>query len=261
VRPYVLSAAKEQALQPGDSFKECAQDCPEMVVVPAGWFTMGRPVQQWQHTVTFSKPFAVAKFELTFADWDACVAAGGCNGYKPNDERWGRGQQPVINVNWDDAQAYVAWLSAVTGKAYRLFSEAEYEYATRAGTATTYPWGPEIKLNGAAMANCDGCGSKWGDKQTAPVGSFPPNKFGLYDMEGNVGGWTEDCVHDDYNGAPTDGSTWLEGNDGDCGNRILRGGNWANPPDYLLPAKRYWDATESRNVSVGFRVGRTLLAP
>ena len=151
----------------------------------------------------------MSKYELTFADWDACVAGGGCNGYKPVDQGWGRGQQPVINVNWDDAQHYVAWLSQVTGKTYRLLTEAEYEYATRAGTTTTYPWGDDIKLNGQAMANCDGCGSKWDDKQTAPVGSFAPNKFGLYDMVGNVFEWTEDCVHKNYNGAPTDGSAWL----------------------------------------------------
>ena len=92
----------------------------------------------------FAKPFAVSKYELTFADWDACVAGGGCNGYQPNDQGWGRGQQPVINVNWDDAQQYVAWLSQVTGKTYRLLTEAEYEYATRAGTTTAYPWGDDI---------------------------------------------------------------------------------------------------------------------
>jgi formylglycine-generating enzyme required for sulfatase activity len=248
VRPHVLPAAQEQALKPGGSFKECAQDCPEMVVVPAGSFMMGAPStenqisgytnQIPQHTVTIAKPFAVSKYELTFADWDACVAGGGCNGYKPNDQRWGRGQQPVINVNWADAQAYVAWLSQVTGKTYRLLSEAKYEYATRAGTTTAYPWGDDIKLNGQAMANCIGCGSKWDDSQTAPVGSFLPNKFGLYDMVGNVGEWTEDCVHTNYNGAPTDGSAWLADNGGDCTNRIVRSGSWSYAPLYLRSAFR-----------------------
>ena len=258
VRPYVLSTAKEQALKPGDSFKECAEDCPEMVVVPAGSFMMGGPnnAEQPQHTVTFAKPFAVSKYELTFADWDACVTGGGCNGYKPVDQGWGRGQQPVINVDWDDAQAYVAWLSAVTGKTYRLLTEAEYEYATRAGT--TYPWGDDIGRNNA---NCNGCGSKWDAKQTAPVGSFAPNKFGLYDMVGNVFEWTEDCVHTNYNGAPTDGSAWRAANGGDCTNHILRGGSWFVSPDDLRSANRSRGTADLRSGSVGFRVRRTLVTP
>jgi Sulfatase-modifying factor enzyme 1/TIR domain len=156
VWPYILSTAREQALKPGESFKECAQDCAEMVVVPAGSFTMGGPTnveqpryygantEQPQHTVTFSKPFAVSRNQLTFADWDACVAAGGCNDYRPSDTGWGRAQQPVINVSWEDAQQYVAWLAEVTGKTYRLLSESEYEYAARAGTTTVYPWGDDI---------------------------------------------------------------------------------------------------------------------
>jgi hypothetical protein len=182
VWPYVLNTAKEQALKRGDSFKECAQGCPEMLVVPAGSYMMGGPinVEQPQHLVTIAKPFAVSKYELTFAAWDSCVAGGGCNGYRPKDQNWGRGQQPVFNVSWDDAQAYVTWLSQVSGKTYRLLTEAEYEYAARAGTTTTYPWGDDIKLNGQAMANCIGCGSQWDNKQTAPAGSFTPSKFGLY---------------------------------------------------------------------------------
>jgi formylglycine-generating enzyme required for sulfatase activity len=264
VRPYVLSAAKEQALKPGDSFKECAQDCPEMVVVPAGSFTMGAlsPFDQPQHAVTITKVFAVSKYEETFADWDACVIGGGCNGYRPNDQRWGRGDQPVINVNWDDAQQYVTWLSQVTGNAYRLLSEAEYEYLVRAGTTTVYPWGDDIKLNGQAMANCRGCGSKWDEQRPAPVGSFPPNKFGLYDMIGNVMEWPQDCVHNDHNGAPTDGSAWLVDNGGDCTNRIVRSGAFISPnPDMLRSASRTWFAVVNRGSYLGFRVMRALLAP
>jgi formylglycine-generating enzyme required for sulfatase activity len=271
VRPYVLKATSELALKPGQSFKECAQECPEMVVVPAGSFMMGAPSTESQvsgytnqipqHTVAIAKPFAVSKYELIFADWDACIAGGGCNGYKPNDQRWGRDQQPVINVNWDDAQAYVAWLSQVTGKTYRLLSEAEYEYATRAGATTAYPWGDDIKVNGQAMANCYGCGSKWDNSQTAPVGSFPPNKFGLYDMVGNVGEWTEDCVHTNYNGAPTDGSAWLADKDSDCTNRMVRGGSWSYAPLYLRSAFRTRGAPPAnRSFNIGFHVARTLLA-
>jgi formylglycine-generating enzyme required for sulfatase activity len=264
VRSYVLTTAKEQALSTGDSFKECRLDCPEMIVVPAGSFTMGSPPTEKgryrtegpQHTVTFSKPFAVSKYELTFADWDACVTGGGCNGYTPNDQHYGRGQQPVINVSWDDAQQYVAWLSEVTGKTYRLLSEAEYEYAARAGTSTAYPWGDDIGTNNA---NCDGCGSKWDNKQTAPVGSFTPNKFGLYEMVGNVGEWTEDCVHNNYHGAPADGSAWLTGDD--CSSRIFRGGGWGRSPDFLRSASRLKPAADTRTLYVGFRLARTLLAP
>jgi formylglycine-generating enzyme required for sulfatase activity len=140
-----LSAAEERALKPKDSFKECAQ-CPEMVVVPAGSFTMGSPDSEEgrieeegpQHRVTFGRSFGVGKFAVTFEEWDACVADGGCNGYKPSDAGWGRGRRPAINVSWDDAKAYVGWLSRKTGKTYRLLSEAEREYATRAGTTTPF---------------------------------------------------------------------------------------------------------------------------
>jgi Sulfatase-modifying factor enzyme 1/TIR domain len=136
---HVLAAAQEQALKPGQTFNECAQDCPEMVVIPAGSFTMGSPLSERgrapvegpEHTVTIAKPFSLSKYEVTFDDWDACVTGGGCNGYRPNDGGYGRGRQPVLNVDWNDAQAYVAWLSQVTGEAYRLPSEAEYEYAAR----------------------------------------------------------------------------------------------------------------------------------
>jgi formylglycine-generating enzyme required for sulfatase activity len=260
---HVLSAAQEQALKPGDSFTECAQDCPQMVVVPAGSFTMGATANaaQPQHTVTLAKPFAVSKYELTFADWDACVAGGGCNGYKADDEGWGRGRQPAININWDDARAYVTWLAQVTGKTYRLLSEAEYEYAIRAGTETTYPWGSDIMLNGQAMANCDGCGSKWDRQQTAPVGSFAPNKFGLYDMVGNIFEWTEDCFHQNYDGAPTNGSAWLQANGGDCNNHPARGGSWYSDPHYLVPENRVEATATARNAGAGFRVARTLLTP
>jgi formylglycine-generating enzyme required for sulfatase activity len=263
-RPYALTAAQEEALKPGRSFKECARDCPEMVVVPAGSFMMGSPAQGTydghpQHNITVVKSFAIAKFELTFADWDVCAAGGGCNGYKPNDSGWGRGRQPVINVDWNDAQQYIAWLAKMTGKPYRLLSEAEYEYAARAGTTTIYPWGEDLKLDGQTMANCSMCGSRWDHYQSAPVGSFPPNKFGLYDMVGNVSEWTEDCYHDSYNGAPADGSAWIVG--GDCGLRISRGGSWISDPGKLHSASRNWYSSAVKLNSTGFRVARMLETP
>jgi len=255
-----LSPMQEKALKPKDTFKECA-NCPEMMVVPAGSFTRGSPTSEPghsadegpQHTVTIARQFAVGRFAVTFDEWDACAADGGCNGYKPSDEGWGRGRRPVINVSWDDAKAYVAWLSKKTGKSYRLLSAAEYEYATRAGTQTAYPWGNAVGTNNA---NCHACGSQWDARQTAPVGSFAANGFGLYDMVGNVREWTEDCYHDRYLGAPTDGSAWIEG--ADCSSRIVRAGSWFFAPAFLRSAKRYWFTTDYRLNYLGFRVARTL---
>jgi formylglycine-generating enzyme required for sulfatase activity len=253
----VLSSAQEKALKPADRFRECTR-CPEMAVVPDGSFTMGSPAtEKGQHTVTIADAFAVGRFEVTFDDWDACYDAGGCS-IRPFDWGWGRGNRPVILVSWEDAKQYVAWLSRITGEPYRLLSEAEYEYAARAGTQTAYPWGDDIKLNGTAMANCNGCDSQWGGKQTSPVGSFPPNKFGLYDMVGNVWEWTEDCYHDSYQGGPAEGSPWIRG---DCNRRVVRGGSWVNYPDYLRSAYRYGNSADDRIFSLGFRVGRTLIAP
>jgi len=152
----------------------------------------------------------------------------------------------------------VTWLSLVTGKTYRLLSEAEYEYAARARTTTAYPWGHEIGKNNAV---CDGCGSEWDKKRPAPVGSFAPNRFGLYDMAGNVFEWTEERWHVNYTNAPKDGSAWLAENGGDCKSRVVRGGSWGGTPDNLRSANRSRDTTDIRLSSLGFRVARTLLGP
>jgi formylglycine-generating enzyme required for sulfatase activity len=258
--PYVLKPEEERALKPLAQFRECTKGCPEMIVVPPGRFVMGSPESEQgrysnegpQHEVVFANPFAVARFELTFEEWDTCVAYGDCD---PNitDNNWGRGQQPVIYVNWEHTQRYLKWLSAMTGKPYRLLSEAEWEYAARAGTQTAYSWGQEI---GAGYASCNGCGSKWDRKQTAPVGSFAPNAFGLHDMHGNVYEWTEDCRHDSYDGAPTDGSAWTSS--GDCSRRVARGGSWNSLPDELRAAFRAGVEAEYHTAVIGIRVGRTL---
>ena len=215
----------------------------------------GNDFERPTHEVTIAKPFAVAKFELTFDDWDACAAHGDCAQHV-SDSGWGRGRRPAINVNWNDAQTYIKWLSRITGKPYRLLSEAEYEYAARAGTETKYPWGDEIKLEGKAMANCDGCGSQWDGKKTAPVGSFAPNGFDLYDMVGNVWEWTEDCWNDNYEGAPANGSAWTSG---DCIRRVVRGGPWNDDPRYVRSASRRNVSAGDRFNLVGFRVARTHL--
>jgi formylglycine-generating enzyme required for sulfatase activity len=256
---YVAAAAEGPALKPGQSFKDCAGDCPEMVVIPAGSFTMGSPQAEAgrqsneapRHNVTIAKPFAVSKFQVTFAEWDACAAHGDCSAHV-DDRGWGRNRKPVINVSWDDAQHYVTWLSNMTGKTYRLLTEAEYEYAARAGTETAYPWGDDV---GSNHANCAGCGSRWDAAQTAPVGSFAPNEFGLYDMVGNVWEWVEDCLSEDYSHAPADGSARMTG---DCGHHRLRGGSWASVADEIRSANRARAATGDRFNIISFRIGRTL---
>jgi formylglycine-generating enzyme required for sulfatase activity len=262
--PYRLKAEAERALRPLASFRECSQDCPEMIVIPAGSFRMGSPatekrrydIEGPQHEVVLPRPFAVSKFDVTFADWDACVAVGGCpQEGRASDAGWGRGTQPVIYVSWDDVQAYVSWLSGMTFKQYRLLTEAEWEYAARAGSTTAYFWGEEIGKNNA---NCPGCGSQWDNRQTSPVGSFKPNAFGLHDMAGNVWQWVQDCYHDNYRGAPADGSAWTSG---DCRTRVVRGGSWGGLPEYLRSADRIGLSTGYRGDNLGFRVGRTLLPP
>jgi formylglycine-generating enzyme required for sulfatase activity len=263
-----LPAAAEHALKPLDPFRECTGEagtdyCPEMIVVRAGSFTMGSLSTEKPrfdnegpaHPVKIATPFAVSKFVVTFDEWDACVAYGDCP--EIIERPWGGGRQPVINVNFDEARRYVAWLSGITGKPYRLLSEAEYEYAARAGTQTAYPWGDEV---GNGNADCDGCGTQWGGKQTAPVGSYAPNPFGLYDMVGNVFEWTADCMHTSYKGAPEDGSAWTEGDN--CATpraeRVARGASWLDHPEFLRSANRMWFTPDRRVRNLGFRVARTL---
>jgi formylglycine-generating enzyme required for sulfatase activity len=222
-----------------------------MVVVPAGTFKMGEGTDT--KDVTFARAFAVGKFEVTFDDWDACVAGSGCKSNRsPSDQGWGKLKRPVINVSWHDAQEYVRWLSGKTGKAYRLLSEAEWEYAARATTTTAYFWGDAI---GRANANCDGCGSQWDNKQTAPVGQFKANAWGLHDMHGNVWEWVQDCYASTYAGSSTDGSAAQE--TAGC-SRVLRGGSWYGDPRHLRAPSRSWGQPENRNQYVGFRVGRSV---
>ncbi|MDE2921371.1 MAG: formylglycine-generating enzyme family protein [Acidobacteriota bacterium] len=257
-----LAATPPQAQpDPGTTFRDC-DVCPEMVVVPAGSFVMGSPTDEAgryddegpAHEVTIADPFAIGVREVTFAEWDACVAAGGCEGYDAGDEGRGRGSRPVLNANWDNARAYVFWLTAVTGNAYRLPSEAEWEYAARAGTSTRYSWGDEPS---AAHANGEQ-DHGWpddGHRYTAPAGSFAPNPFGLHDAHGNVWEWTADCWNDSYEGAPTDGSAWL---DGDCVGRVTRGGAYNGGPAYLRSAMRVKIYSQFRSYFIGFRVARSL---
>ena len=246
---------------PGTRFRDCS-GCPEMVVLPAGSFMMGSPpgeIGRFRdegpvHRVRIGKSFAVGRYEVTFAEWDACRRGGGCR-HTPSDKGWGRSRRPVMEVSWDDAQQYVRWLSRRTGKRYRLLSESEWEYAARAGTRTRYFWGDFVGRN---RANCDGCGSRWDLRQTAPVGSFSPNAFGLHDLHGNVREWVADCWHDNYEGAPSDERVWHAERGGDCRFRMMRGGAWLNPPLHLRSATRFRYGTDARVDFVGFRVASKL---
>jgi len=223
-----------------------------MVSVPGGDFQMGdasthvgsteeRPV----HKVRV-RSFRAGRYEVTFDEWQACVDAGACRA-DLIDEGWGRGRRPLVNVDWNDAQTYVRWLSARTGKKFRLLTEAEWEFAARAGAHTAYSWGDQM-VEGNAVCYA-GCGEE-ADK-TAAVGTTPPNALGLHDFHGNVWEWTEDCWHDSYDGAPTDGSAWTAG---ECTQRTARGGAWLNVSSDVRSSIRAPQPTSIRFSNLGFRV-------
>ena len=262
VRPHVLSAEKEQSLMAGETFRECARDCPEMVVVPAGKFMMGSPNKEDkrqsdegpQQEIQIARPYAVSKFPVTFADWDRCWSVGGCPPL--SDSGFGRDKKPVINVSWHEAKRYVAWLSFMTGQQYRLLSESEWEYAARARSMTAYVW---VEQFVRGSANCKDCGSKWDNQETSPVGSFASNAFGLYDMQGNVFHWLEDCYQDNLSEIPSDGAARTSS--GDCNRRVGRGGSWDYFSDNLRSAYRGKGNVGIRNSRIEIRVARTLLTP
>jgi formylglycine-generating enzyme required for sulfatase activity len=246
------NAQRAASTEPGDIFRDC-DDCGELVVVPAGDFTMGAndtPYEKPEHAISIPRSFAIGRREVTFAEWDQCADAGACK-YRPDDHNWGRGNQPVINVSWDDAKLFLAWLSQKTGQKYRLPSEAEWEYAARAGTKTSFWWGRDV---GAARAQCDNCGSPT-TQRMAPVGSFRPNGFGLFDTAGNAAEWVEDCWNDNYRNAPKDASAWTSG---DCRLRVLRGGNFTSKATEIRSASRFRYDEDVRYYANGFRVLREL---
>ena len=296
--PIVLSAAKLANSSPGMVFKDCP-DCPEMVVIPAGRFVMGaapgeeesekltdnlRNRSQPQHGVDVGS-FSAGKFEVTRGQYrafaeatgrsstDGCFVWTGAKIEKDLSKDWrnpGYAQDdphPVSCVSWDDAKAYTVWLSQRAGKAYRLLTEAEWEYAARAGTTTKRFWGDYgdqscAYANGAdqmTLAQLPGwkylianCNDRYA--YTAPVGSYRANAFGLYDMLGNVSEWTDDCWNENYSGAPTDGNAWTTGT---CSQRVVRGGSWIFIPRFLRSANRNGGTTAIRNYNIGFRVART----
>ncbi len=223
----------------------------EFVLIKGGTFTMG----DLTGTNQFALPtrevtvddFYMGKYEVTFVQYDQyCTDTGRA---RPSGGGWGRTGRPVFNVNWHDAVGFTEWLSQKSGKTIRLPSEAEWEYAYRGKTKTAYWWGDQWQTGKGA---CDGCGSQWDKKRTAPVGSFPPNPFGIYDMTGNVFEWTLDHRHNNYNGAPSDGSPWVETEQ--LGSRIARGGSWMMNKNELRSADRSWEESSTRFNQVGFRV-------
>jgi formylglycine-generating enzyme required for sulfatase activity len=221
-----------QKLAAGSVFRDC-DECPELVVVPPGEASSAR-----RH-LTLKRALAIGRFEVTFEQWDACVASGGCS-HRPWDGMWGRGTRPVIDISWTDAKQYTAWLSARTGKRYRLLTDAEWEYAARAGASTPYYWG-DSTASICAYANVDLGTQGCEPSRTAPVGRRQPNAFGLYDMLGNVWEWTEDC--------------W-DAIRGPCGLRVVRGGSWNVDPSLARADTRYAHFTNMRNDVSGFRVMR-----
>jgi formylglycine-generating enzyme required for sulfatase activity len=252
-----LVANTNSCLKPKDSFKDCPE-CPTMVVVPAGEFLMGSPSSEperhsgeVQLPVSIGRPFAVGKFAVTRDEWEGCVADRGCNGYRPPD--LGLGKRPVVLVNWDHAKAFTTWLSLKTGKTYRLLSEAEREYVTRAGTTTPYWWGSSISPRHAHYA---GDGSQGTDRWVAmPVDSFMANPWGFYNLNGNVREWTEDCWNESNKGQPGNGSARTASA---CRARVVRGGSFDSQPSSLRAAYRNGIVTDLSDLSTGFRVARTL---
>jgi formylglycine-generating enzyme required for sulfatase activity len=235
----------------GAPLRDCPE-CPELAVVPAGSFEMGSNefYERPRHRVTIAKPFAIGRREVTFEEWDRCVDEQGCK-YRPPDRGWGRGSRPVTNISWVDATEFVEWLSAKTGKRYRLPSEAEWEYAARGGTQTSFWWGQDAR---AGQANCVGCLAT-PPQQTSPSASYAANPFGLYDTSGNAAEWVADCWHENYRGAPSDGSAWVAR---DCRERVLRGGSFASEGTYVRSSARFKYDADVRYYANGFRVARDL---
>ncbi len=229
---------------------------PEMISLPGGTYLRGDyqgdgDDDEQPLTEIRLKPFAIGRFEVSFDEYELfCRQTPGC--HSPDDQAWGRGNRPVINVSWLEARAYTDWLAAGTGQPYRLPSDAEWEYAHRAGATTRFPWGDEP---GQARANCEGCGSIWDGDKTAPRGRFEANAFGLYDTAGNVFEWVADCFTNRFSDAPVDGTPVDKPG---CGKRVIRGGAWSFPSHEIRSANRWRDFPSRRSDDTGFRLALDL---
>ncbi|WP_271565333.1 formylglycine-generating enzyme family protein [Bradyrhizobium sp. CCBAU 11386] len=248
-----LSRSEESALVPPDHFKECDL-CPVMIVVPAGRFTMGASADEAgstederpQHQVTFPS-FSVGRFPVSLDEWSACVIGKGCS-FRPPDQTSRSEWKPVTNIQWAEAKEYVEWLSLATGKPYRLLSESEREYVARAGTTTAFWWGDSFAIDRVEERQLAGANSP-------PPRPSLPNPWGIYEVHGNVYDWVEDCWHDNYQGAPADGSAWIEG---DCSRHVLRGGSLSRAVQTRRAAARIWFGSSNRMHYMSVRVARTL---
>jgi formylglycine-generating enzyme required for sulfatase activity len=240
-----------QSASPATLIRDCPL-CPEMVPIPAGDFEMGAtngsPFERPVHHVSIRKPFYIGRREVTFDEWDACANEGGCP-YRPAAGDSGRGLRPVTDVDWNDAKAYLTWLSAKTGHTYRLPTEAEWEFAARAGSTTAYLWGSSFEKD---RANCVDCNTIALGK-AVESGTFGANGFGLFDMAGNAAEWVEDCWNETYNGAPADGSAWNKPN---CRERVLRGGSFNSDKRYVRSSARFKYDYDVRYYANGFRAVR-----
>jgi formylglycine-generating enzyme required for sulfatase activity len=233
--------------------KDCAA-CPVMVSLTPGSFTMGSNAgdisERPPHRVTIGAPFAIGKYNVTVEQWNACVAASACP--KLSSENGSVTNAPARDLSWDEVQQYIKWLSKMTGKPYRLPTEAEWEYAARGGSATTYWWGDQMRKGNT---NCKGCGDPWHDEKPENVGTFAANAYGLYDMGGNVWEWVSDCWHSSYKDAPADGRAWDAPG---CDMRVIRGGSWREGADYMLVSTRFKYSESVRQSQNGFRVAKDL---
>ncbi|PTV53657.1 MULTISPECIES: dihydropyoverdine dehydrogenase [Pseudomonas] len=272
--PLLAQAASKT---PGEVFQDCKAGCPEMVVLPAGSFVMGTPDDEPgkqpdegpQHTVTFAKPFAISRFQVTAGELDAYIKETGvvikdgdkrpgrlCQASKPRYQQGPR--QPAVCVDYYDVQAYAQWLSKKTGHTYRMLSEAEREYAARAGSTGPFPFPFDEEGDYQISKHANTYGPKDGYSYTSPVGSYPPNAFGVYDMHGNVYEWVADCYHKDYVGAPSDGSAWMEADGGLCQAAHMRGNDWGEAPIFSRSGNRNDRERTVRGDFLGFRVAREL---
>jgi len=237
----------------GPEIRDCAA-CPVLVSLPADAFTMGNnasdPSEKPAHQVRLGAPFAIGKFEVTVQQWNACADAGGCP--KVAQAPGTSASAPMRDVSWDDAQQYIKWLTAASGKPYRLPTEAEWEYAARGGSATPYWWGPKMATG---KANCKDCGPPWNADRPANAGSFAANPYGLYDTSGSVWEWVADCWHNNFKDAPADGRAWDEP---DCRVRVIRGGSWREGTAYMVTSTRFKYDAGVRQAQNGFRVARSL---
>ncbi|HEY1147066.1 MAG TPA: formylglycine-generating enzyme family protein [Pseudoduganella sp.] len=237
----------------GAEFKDCPT-CPAMITIPAGSFTMGSnssdPSEKPAHAVTIKAPFAIGKTEVSVQQWNACVEAGGCQ--KVALSAGSNANAPIRDVSWDDAQQYLKWLSSTTGQAYRLPTEAEWEYAARGGTGSRYWWGEQM-ANG--KANCKDCGQPWSSDAPANVGSFAANGYGLHDTSGSVWEWVADCWHTSFKDAPSDGRSWEAP---PCTVRVIRGGSWREGAAYMVASTRFKYDASVRHSQNGFRVARNV---